>query len=146
MSFCRGNHLDLLKRLRDLRAGLSGLNWGHCQEKEEMQRAQEWDSPLGSPRVLAMPVFTLSVQMWLIRFSCSGLASTTMRMFQSVWMATWWWWWWEMMCSVGTLSILKGFNPSSHPGSKTPCLVIPSLRMRHSASQMRPGAEDTSKR
>ena len=43
----------------------------------------------GSPSVLAMPVFTLSVQMWLIRFSCSGLASTTMRMFQRVWMAIW---------------------------------------------------------
>lgn len=46
--------------------------------------------PARSPSVFAMPVFTLLVQMWLIRFSCSGLASTTMRMFQSVWMATWW--------------------------------------------------------
>lgn len=46
-------------------------------------------APPHSPSVLAMPVFTLSVQMWLIRFSCSGLASTTIRMFQRVWIAIW---------------------------------------------------------
>lgn len=39
------------------------------------------------PSVLAMPVFTLSVQMWLIRFSCSGLASTTILIFHRVWIA-----------------------------------------------------------
>lgn len=41
------------------------------------------------PKVLAIPVFTLSENTWEILFSCSGLASTTIRMFHSVWMATW---------------------------------------------------------
>lgn len=43
------------------------------------------------PRVLAIPVFTLSDKTWEIRFSCSGLARTMIRMFHSVWMATWTW-------------------------------------------------------
>lgn len=40
------------------------------------------------PRVLAIPVFTLSEKMWEILFSCSGFARTTIRMFHSVWIAT----------------------------------------------------------
>lgn len=47
-----------------------------------------WAGPVhASPSVFAMPVFTLAVQMWLMRFSCSGLARTTILMFQRVWMA-----------------------------------------------------------
>lgn len=42
-----------------------------------------------SPRVLAMPVFTLDVLTWLIRFSCSGLTSTATLMFHSDCMAIW---------------------------------------------------------
>lgn len=40
-----------------------------------------------SPRVLAMPVFTLEVLTWLMRFSCSGLTSTATLMFHSDCMA-----------------------------------------------------------
>lgn len=40
-----------------------------------------------SPKVLAMPVFTLDVLTWLIRFSCSGLTSTATLMFHSDCMA-----------------------------------------------------------
>lgn len=59
-------------------------------DARQQERTRESTAPPHSPSVLAMPVFTLSVQMWLIRFSCSGLASTTMRMFQRVWMVIWW--------------------------------------------------------
>lgn len=50
--------------------------------------------PLGTcqprlPRVLAMPVFTLDVLTWLIRFSCSGLTSTATLIFHSDCMAIW---------------------------------------------------------
>lgn len=41
------------------------------------------------PRVLAIPVFTLSEKTWEILFSCSGFARTTIRMFHRVWIATW---------------------------------------------------------
>lgn len=52
------------------------------------QIAAVWAGPAhASPSVFAMPVFTLAVQMWLMRFSCSGLARTTILMFQRVWMA-----------------------------------------------------------
>lgn len=42
-----------------------------------------------SPKVLAIPVFTLSENTWEILFSCSGLARTMIRMFHRVWVATW---------------------------------------------------------
>lgn len=45
--------------------------------------------PPYSPRVLAMPVFTLDVLTWLIRFSCSGLTKTATLMFHSDCMAIW---------------------------------------------------------
>lgn len=44
---------------------------------------------LCSPRVLAMPVFTLDVLTWLMRFSCSGLTSTATLMFHNDCMAIW---------------------------------------------------------
>lgn len=54
-----------------------------------LSRSQSFgqDQTCSSPSVFAMPVFTLSVQMWLMRFSCSGLASMTILMFQRVWIA-----------------------------------------------------------
>lgn len=41
------------------------------------------------PRVLAIPVFTLSEKMCEILFSCSGLTRMMIRMFHRVWIATW---------------------------------------------------------
>lgn len=39
------------------------------------------------PRALAMPVLTLSEKMCEMRFSCSGLARTTILILHSVWLA-----------------------------------------------------------
>lgn len=47
---------------------------------------EKWKS---LPRVLAIPVFTLSEKTCEILFSCSGLARTMIRMFHRVWIATW---------------------------------------------------------
>ena len=44
--------------------------------------------PRALPSVLAMPVFTLEVLTWLMRFSCSGFTNTTTLMFHSDCMAT----------------------------------------------------------
>lgn len=53
-----------------------------------LERRQGHLSPAGahlpcSPRVLAIPVFTLDVLTWLMRFSCSGLTNTATLMFHS---------------------------------------------------------------
>lgn len=66
-----------------------------CDEVETLRSVLDWPLTLQTggaasvPRVLAMPVFTLSEKMWEILFSCSGFAKTTIRMFHSVWIATW---------------------------------------------------------
>lgn len=62
------------------------------------------------PRVLAMPVLTLSEKMWEILFSCSGFAKTTIRMFHNVWIATWRW---IKSNSSGLHLFIKGFFPYS---------------------------------
>jgi hypothetical protein len=154
MSFCKENLLDLLETKGSQDRTLTvypgtlpkGGGGGACTGMA---------FPLCSPRVLAMPVFTLSVQIWLIRFSCSGLASTTMRMFQRVWMATWWWWW-EMVLQHRTEVHLWNpeHAPRFHPGSKTPCLYFLAFRgnfqqcleMRQSTSEMRTGTENASRK
>lgn len=52
------------------------------QQQEEQQEEQQQQQIL--PRVLAMPVLTLDITTWLIRFSCSGFTRTAIFMFHSV--------------------------------------------------------------
>lgn len=59
--------------------------------KERLWQVIKWlvDKRNHLPKVLAIPVFTLSEKTWEILFSCSGLTRTTIRMFHKVWIATW---------------------------------------------------------
>lgn len=76
----------------------------------------EGPHPLCSPRVLAIPVFTLDVLTWLMRFSCSGLTSTATLMFHSDCMAIWGW---------GTESPLPGAQPLfAAPPPSLRCIVF----------------------
>ena len=79
------------------------------------RKQEEWTEgphPLSSPRVLAMPVFTLDVLTWLMRFSCSGLTSTATLMFHSDCIAIW---------GEGAVSPLPQAGPLSTSPSSSPC-------------------------
>lgn len=58
---------------------------------EPLWRVIEWlvEKWASLPRVLAIPVFTLSENTWEILFSCWGFARMMIRMFHRVWIATW---------------------------------------------------------